>query len=528
VVLLVTSREPLHIAGEREYPLSTLAESPAVELFTERATAITPTFDADHQELIELCDRVDRLPLAIELAAARTKSFSVKSLLERIDERLPLLTSRRRDVDERQRTLRATIEWSYDLLDDDDRDLFARLSVFAGSFDATAAQAVCAADLDALDSLVDKSLLRSTHDKRFFMLETIREFALERFAASAEYEGVCRRQADLALKRARCPVDRKLRIEWRASVDLDYPNFRAALEWLRGQRHDDFLRLASRLGDYWDVRLQLAEGRYWLEQALGTPGTPSGVVTRERARSLASLAHIRWRQGDLDAARSLVDAAEAAAHELADEALLADSHSYRGGIEYTLGNLDAARVEYTNALTIHRAHGARAIVAVMEHDLGLVELSAKEYAVARRHLEESLRVSRDFELDQYEAGVLASIGYLEFLEGDVDRAESLLREGLRLTLERGGVDEGIAHDVYILAAVTAIQGRVEQACTLIGACDAAFDRVGMTREPPAERARDDVLRRGETELGGKAAKHARAHGGTFTVVDAIRYALSVD
>jgi predicted ATPase len=525
VVLLVTSREPLHVAGEREYPLAPLSEAPAVELLRQRAEAITRDFRAGYRELAELCDRLDRLPLAIELAAARTKVLSVESLLERLDRRLPLLTSRRRDVDDRQRTLRATIEWSYDLLDDDEKQLFGRLAAFSGSFDATAAQEVCDADLEVLEALVDKSLLRTTHD-RFFMLETIREYALERLLSSAEHEAIFRRHSDRALELARPPSQPQLRVEWRASIEPDYPNFRAALRRLRDRgEHEGFLTLVSRLGNYWDIRLELAEGRYWLEEALSTPYV---TMTRERGRAIATLAHIRWRQGDMATARSLIDEAEAAARHLGDEALLADTHSYRGGIEYIVGNLDAARLEYERAVTLHHAQSNLALVAVMEHDLGLVALGAKEYGRARRHLEESLRLSREVGLDQYETGVLATVGHLHFEEGDLDRADDSLKEGLRLALERDVVDASAAHDLYILAAVTALRGGIEPACVLVGASDAAFDLIGVVREPPAESARSDVLRRAEVELGPDAVKNARLRGEALTIADAVRYAVSLD
>jgi predicted ATPase len=255
IVVLVTSREPLHIAGEHEYPLAPLPESPAVELFRQRADAVAPEFDADYDDLVKLCDRLDRLPLAIELAAARTKALTVSALLERLDQRLPLLTSRRRDVDERQRTLRATIDWSYSLLDDDEKRLFERLGVFAGSFDNEAAEEACAADFDGLESLVDKSLLRRTDDGRFFMLETIREFATELRALDADADGVAAAHARhyLALAEAAEPhLNGGAQQEaWFARIERDLPNLRVALSFFRSRNEPDLeFRLAAALWEF--------------------------------------------------------------------------------------------------------------------------------------------------------------------------------------------------------------------------------------------------------------------------------------
>jgi predicted ATPase len=523
VRLLVTSREPLHVAGEREYPLSPLAESPAAELFRQRAESVAPGFEAAYGDLVELCDRLDRLPLAIELAAARTKSLSAGNLLERLDRRLPLLTSRRRDVDERQRTLRATIEWSYDLLGEEEKGAFARLAVFVGSFGADAAADVCHVHLDLLESLVDKSLLRATGDERFFMLETVREYAFEQFRSSADYDVICHRQIERALVESRCPSEPGARLGWRAFVKRDYPNFRAALERLRELGDDDeFLSLVSRLADYWDPQLQLAEGQYWLEQAIDMPYE---TMTRERARALMSLAHIRWRQGDMRAARTLIDEAEAAAREVSDQSLLADAHSNRGGVEYILGNLDAARSEYECAVALYRRHGPPGMVAVIEHDLGLVALTAEDLARARAHLAESLRVTRKIGLERYEAGVLATLGHLALEEGSLERADKALKGGLRVALERDVVDEGLAH---ILAEVTARRGDAEAACVLVGAGDAACELVGLAREPPAEKARCDVLARGQDEFGQDRLSAAVQRGKSLTMVEAVGYALSLD
>jgi len=524
VKLLTTSRERLAVSGEQEYTVPTLPLDAAVDLFTQRARQLKPSFEPD-DHVAEIAHRVDGLPLALELAAARVKVLSAEGIAKRLDQSLTLLTAGARDAPRRQQTLRATIEWSYDLLDPADQQLLACLAVFAGSLDVESAVVVCSADLDGLQSLVDKSLLRETEDGRFFMLETIREYALERFELSHDHEEIRRRHADRALKRAKSPLDRNLRLEWHAAIERDYPDFRGALTWLREiGDHQSLLQLASRLGSYWDARLQLAEGRLWLEEALEA----SLEVTPERGRALATLGHIRWRQGDLPAARSSIAMAEAAARDLGDEVLLADAHSYRGGLESMAGNLKAARAEYEKATALHRARSDTALVAVMEHDLGLISVTEKDYPRARRHFEESFRLARESGVDWYAAGVLASLGYLELEEGNLERANSAVKEGLRLALDLGVVDTSTAHDLYTLAAVTMLRGEPPAACVLVGASDAAFDLAGVAREPTAERAREETLRQAEARMGGEAMERAYARGSALTVVEAVEYAVSLD
>jgi predicted ATPase len=524
VKLLTTSRERLAVAGEQEYTVPTLRPGDAVDLFTQRARQLKPSFEPD-DHVAEIVRRVDGLPLAVELAAARIKVLTAEGIARRLDESLALLTAGTRDAPRRQQTLRATIDWSYDLLDRPDQQLLARLAVFAGSFDLESAEIVCEADLDGVQSLVDKSLLRETESGRFFMLETIREYAMERFDASRDQEDIRRRHADLALERAIPLLNRELRPDWYAAVDRDYPDFRAALTWLREiGDHESLLQLASRLGAYWDARLQLSEGRLWLEEALAV----SLEVTPERGHALATLGHIRWRQGDLSAARSSIDSAEAVARHLDDEVLLADAFSYRGGIEYVAGNLVAARSQYESAIALHRAHSDLALVGIMEHDLGLISVTEKDYPSARRHFEESLQLAREIGRDGYAAGVLGSLGYLELEEGNLARADIALKDGLRLALDRGVVDTSTAHDLYTLAAVTVALGDPSAACVLIGASDWAFDLAGMVREPPADRARADTLRQSEAEIGPEATKRACARGSTLTVVEAVEFALSLD
>jgi predicted ATPase/class 3 adenylate cyclase len=265
--LLITSREPLHVGAEFEYPVGPLREREAVALFIERATAVKPDF-SDDGAITEICRRLDCLPLALELAAARVKALSAAELLKRLDKRLPILTGGPRDAPERQRTLRATIAWSYELLREDEQRAFARFAVFAGSCTIEAAVEVCHADLDTVAALIDKSLLRREGD-RYFMLETIGEYALERLEESGEHEELRQRHGEYFLEQARS-VEGLIRSPQAAGaldrLERDHGNLRAALQWISGETPDRPLRLAiwglaARLHGFGDQALERRDAR---------------------------------------------------------------------------------------------------------------------------------------------------------------------------------------------------------------------------------------------------------------------------
>ena len=310
LTVLVTSREPLHIVGEREYPVTPLPEPEAVALFVDRATAAKPDF-AEEDAVIEICHRLDCLPLAIELAAARVKVLAANDLLKRLDRRLPILTGGPRDAPERQQTLRATIAWSYELLSPEEQQAFARLAVFAGGCTLEAAEDVCEASLDTVAALIDKSLLYREED-RYFMLETIGEYALERLEEDGELDAVRQRHAEYFLAQARS-VEDLVRSPQAAraldSLERDHENLRAALQWLSGET-DRPLRLAvwglaARLHGFADLALD----RRKADEAarLYRESLEIGLQLRDElqiAYCLAGLAAVEAQQGKLgDAAR---------------------------------------------------------------------------------------------------------------------------------------------------------------------------------------------------------------------------------
>jgi predicted ATPase/class 3 adenylate cyclase len=330
--VLATSRTPLRLYGEHEYPVPPLAlpdpgqlpsverltQYEAVRLFVERAQAAKADFSITNESapaVAEICHRLDGLPLAIELAAARIKLLTVQAMLARLGNRLRLLTGGARDLPERQRTLRSTIEWSYGLLEEGEKVLFARLSAFAGGRTLEAMEAICDAGgdlavdvLDGLTSLVDKSLLKQEEgaggEPRFVMLETIHEFAREKLRESGEAEDIRRLHAEyfLALaEEAEPAVEGEQQPAWLDRLEEEHDNIRAALSWSLGQDRDPelALQMGAALGEFWYLRGHFSEARRWLEEALAESG---GTPTAAHARSLQRVSWLAFLQGDLDRA----------------------------------------------------------------------------------------------------------------------------------------------------------------------------------------------------------------------------------
>jgi predicted ATPase len=332
--VLVTSREPLHLAAEREYAVPPLAPAEGVELFSARARALNPDFEANGV-VTEICRRLDDLPLALELAAARTKVLSPDQILERLEQRLPLLTGGARDLPERQRTLRATIQWSYDLLAENERQLLCRLAVFSGGCTLEAAEEVVAADIDTLQSLMEKSLLRHTQE-RYWMLESIREYAAEHLEDGGEAAGLRRRHADYFLELVET-AGLALEPEGEQQYGLvrqELDNVRAALDWGFETDPERALRLASALDGFWAV-MAPTEGMRRLEALLQRAPNAALAVRARAFRAYGSSANPA---GDDEKAERAYEQSLDAYRKIGDERgvavllhRLGTSAFYRGG-----------------------------------------------------------------------------------------------------------------------------------------------------------------------------------------------------
>jgi predicted ATPase len=555
--IVVTSRAALHLYGERELPVLPLAmpdaqavlpidavlKFSAVALFVQRAAAARPDFELNRvnaSAVTEICARLDGLPLAIELAAARVKVLSPSAILTRLSSRLQLLTGGSRDLPERHQTLRAAMDWSYDLLSAAEQKLFRRMSVFVGGCNLEGIEAVCDArsdlNLDLLDgiaSLVDKSLVRQIEEgsgeSRFRMLQTIREYAIEKLAANGEEAFVRRAHAAYCVVLAEEDATDKggtEAAEWLERLGVEYGNFRAALEWLIQSGDAEWgLRLGTALFRYWEVRELLSEGRDRLSRLLQLPGAAS--PTKLRMRALFAAGVLASVQGDYDAAETLIHESQDLAHQLGDKMSVAVSLNAqatfaksRGDVSHAeilfeaslelwrelgdpkavaralsnlanvlkmQGSYDRARSLYAECLGIFRSLGDMAGVAWSLNYQGDVACEQGDSNEAKVLYERSLAIFREIGEGWGIAGTLADLGNLAREQRDYPRSHKLYTESLGLFQELNH-KRGIARLLECFAITASAEGNAERALKLAGAAAALRLAIGVPLTP-AEQAR---------------------------------------
>jgi predicted ATPase/class 3 adenylate cyclase len=488
--VLVTSREVLHVRAEHEFAvpplelpdpahlseLAAIARAPSVALFLQRAQAVKPEFRltiTNARAVAEICVRLDGLPLAIELAAARMKLLSPQVLLTRLGRRLAMLTGGSRDVPARQQTLRNTIEWSYQLLNAWEQRLFRRLSVFVGGCTLLAAEAVCTLPddgegevLDGVASLIDKSLLKrverageGSEEPRLLMLETIREYGLEVLAARGEEEAARRAHADYFMQfaeEAEPALKGPQLVMWLERLEREHDNLRAALQWaLEGGRAEMALRLGTALERFWVVRGYRNEGRAFLERALAGS---AGVAADVRAKALIAAARLAFIQSNYDQGEAFAQESLALFRELGDRRGVALSLDRLGMAAWRRGDFSAARVLMEEDLALFREVGDQDRVAWSLFTLGLLNSKQGEYTRACDLFEESLALFRKL---GNKRGIAASLtqlaGTLFVSQGNQVMIYPLLEEGLSLDREVGD-KEGIAVSSLLLAWVALNQG----------------------------------------------------------------------
>jgi predicted ATPase len=429
--VLVTSREPLHVMGEQEYEVPPFVHEEAVGFFLARARAVKPNFRLD-EAVSGICQRLDDLPLALELAAARVKALSSAQILDRLKQRLPLLTGGPRDAPERQQTLRATIEWSYELLSEEEQKLFARLAIFAGGCTLEAAEQVCDADLDKLQSLVEKSLVRQTNE-RFWMLETIREFAGEQLARAGEYGSTAAAHAEYfaaMAARAESRVGTSDEATWIKLLAREHDNVRAALAYSDGSPRQ--LRLASALWRFWEQQGHYSEARRWLRAALaqreGAPPTHvagallgAGLLARIQgdfeqaeqltkesiavaqgaglrlleARAVGSLGNIALARRDFRRGAELLAHTEALLRELGDERRLAITMANRAYLALEMGDFEVAFALANESRGLSRKMGDALNIVSADLNLSVAARSLGRHETAKEALQEALELARD-------------------------------------------------------------------------------------------------------------------------------------
>jgi len=575
--ILVTSRAALHLYGEHEFPVPPLAlpdsrsvpavevlsQYPAVALFVQRAVAAKPDFELNRENasaITEICARLDGLPLAIELAAARVKVLSPFSMLTRLASRLQLLTGGARDLPQRQQTLRAAMDWSYDLLNAAEQKLFRRLSVFVGGCTLEGVEAVCDTTgdltldlLDGMASMVDKSLVQQVEqakgESRFVMLETIREYALEKLQASGERASTKRAHAAyclvLAEEEASEPGDAQ-GTEWIGRFALEHDNFRAGLEWLTETGDAEWgLRLGTALFRFWEIREYLAEGRDRLGRLLKLAG--AAAPTKARTRALFAAGVLAGEQGDYASAETHISESQNIARQLGDNTGVAVSLNAlavfardRGSIAKAralfeeslalwreLGNLkavaralsnlanvvklqgdyDRARSLYEECLSIFRGLGDRTGVAWSLNYQGDVARDQGDSAAARALYEQCLAIFRELGDRWGIAGTLADLGSLAREQRDYSCAHSLYRESIIIFQELDH-KRGIARLLECFACSAAAQVQAERSLRLAGAAAALRQNIGAPLTPAEQvklEASLDPARQGMTNTAGATA-----------------------
>jgi predicted ATPase len=482
--VVVTSRAPLRLNGEHEYSVPSLSMSEAVSFFAARASTVSSAFEltsASEATIAEICDRLDRLPLALELAAVRMKLLTAEQLLARLEKRLELLTAGPRDLPARQRTLRATIEWSYDLLGEQERQLFPRLAVFAGGFTLESAERVCNASLDDVSSLIDASLLWRTAGDRLSMLATIREYALERLEASGEEGELRGRHAHWFLDlsdQAREALTGARQAEWLERLELEHDNFRAALEHaIRCLDSELALGLVVRLWRFWLLRAHLSEGRAWFERALSiAEGSP-----HLRAEALRGAAALASSQGDYLHARAFSQESVELSRTLGDTAGLARALSNLGNTLVDGGDPTDAAPLYEESVELLRQLGDDWGVAVATLNRGYLALRMGDYRNAQRLCDESLGGFRQLGDSEGMLRSLIGLGFSAVRLGELEQAVKLFAEGLELARALNDIPD-LADLLDGLAACYGAAGDAARAARLLGAAERLREPLGAVRD----------------------------------------------
>jgi predicted ATPase len=559
--VLVTSRTVLRLSGEHEVGVPPLSLPPAgesqeaasllrygaVRLFVERARAANPDFALTAENagaVAEICRRLDGLPLALELAAARVRILPPQALLARLDSRLGVLTGGARDLPERQRTLRNAIAWSYDLLGVDDRMLFARLGVFEGGFDLQAADAVrgdtaAGAEgspdiVDALGALVDQSLLRQEErhgEPRFTLLETIREYALERLRETADWREAHDRHAAyyLALAEAAEPALKgPAQLVWLQRLETEHDNLRAALSrFLEQDRIEEAVRLAWGLWLFWWFHGHVEEGGRWMEEILTRSGS---LPPYPRARALSGVGVMAFARGDYARAQSLLEQSLPLFREVGDKSGVAGALIIPGQVATFRGEYARAEELLEESLALYREVGDEWDVALVLNFLGVIPLRQGENERAARLFAEGLTVARRVG-DRLPIRVsLYNLALVRQAQGDLAGARQLLEEGVALSAEAGD-DASVAYDLEGLAALAGQQDQPERAARLFGAAEALWEAVGgvpVYAYAPDRSGHDHTVAAVRSRMDRAAYEAAWAQGRALGRGGAVEYARQKD
>jgi predicted ATPase/class 3 adenylate cyclase len=604
VHILASSREPLNISGEQSFRVPSLAlpdpkgvqtmealsQFEAVRLFIERAQAVQPSFavtNTNAPAVAQVCFHLDGIPLAIELAAARVRALSVEEINARLDNRFRLLTGGSRTALPRQQTLRALIDWSYDLLTEKEKALLCRLAVFAGGWTLEAAEKVVAGGdeqealedfevLDLLTALVDKSLVayeedyqkaEETRGSRYRLLETVRQYAGERLGERGEAEVVrdnhlswCVALADKAGPHLQGPDG----TAWLTCLETEHDNLRAGLTWAgtSSERAGQGLHLAGILAPFWHIRGHWSEARSHLEAALGQEGAEGS--TMDRARALNALGTFAFRNGDWQMARRVWEQALAISREMGNRNFEAANLSNLGNIQVALGDFEAALSLYEQALAINLEMGNRTGEAANLYGLGNVKSGHGEWEAARSHFEQSLAICREIGNNSSQILTLQLLGSVLYKQGQRGAAHSHWEQALLLSRELGNrsgearilrelgiaaLDQGalpearryfvqclilrrqLGEHVGVLdaledwAALTLAEGDAARAACLLSARQREYQSLSVAWAPDQKDRHEKIRSAAHSALGDDAFRAACDAGQAMTLEQAADYAM---
>jgi non-specific serine/threonine protein kinase len=589
---LVTSQAALRLREEREFPVpplalpdadsdaeGSLAGSPAVEFFLDRARAVKPGFELTNENtaaVAGICRRLDGLPLAIELAAARVKLLSPQAILGRLEQRFDLLTGGAHDLPARQRTLRDAIDWSYNLLEPSEQALLARLGVFAGGCSLEVADAVCGDRMnlgevfEGLASLVDKSLVRQSDgadgEPRFGLLETIRAYALERLEAEGELDELHRRHAERYLElvlAAEPELTRANQALWLNRLDEENDNIRAALSWTIASGQVELgLQLAGALVRFWSTRGLMGEGRRWLGEALASS---EGVAHTTLAKAYFASGYAALGEGDFVPAKEAFERSLELAQEVGDSSAEAATLAQLAWLAMSAGQFEEASELAEKSTELATATGDKLTASGALSTLAEIAAANDDYAEAIGLFERGLALRRGLGDKRLTANSLLRLGRAELTRGDDDRATALLEEGLalarqvrdtwsisvavanlgRVQLRTGGdparayplLAEGLklardrndkrvmAECVQGLAAFNALEGRAREAARLFASADLLLETTGAALSQAEEAIRDQFLTPLQTGLGEPAFASEWEAGRSLTPDEVVALAL---
>jgi len=539
VRLLITSRAALRVNGEAITSVGPLPESDAIVLFADRSNAVQPAFrltEDNSKSVVQICRRVEGIPLAIELAAGRARMMAPAEILTRLQDSFGVLAGGSRSADARHETLKAAMDWSYRLLNEEEQRLFRRLAVFAGGFSLEAAEAVCAYDgldrdatMHLLGRLVEQSLVnvnmagQGPARTRYGLLETLREYGRAKLEESLEADVIRRRHAAhfVALAESAAPkLDERDRLEWLERLDLDRDNLRAVFEKSAGTNADTHLRLAVALTAFWDARGGYSEGRARLTSALSRAGKPSRVG----AEAMRSAGFMAWAQGDFTAATSWCEKSLKLCRRLRDRRGEGMCLQQLGQIAFQQDDFSRARSLLDGGLAIATELRDEHLASLCRFRLGMIALQDGDLEASSKLLQASLESGRRAGYEEMVVMSLLALGHLAVREGRLEEAGAFLSEGLVTWRDRGGPRQ-IASLIEAFAVLAAARGDAPRALRLAASAEILRKEIAAAPAYTFQRDLMERLRPALEGLGDQASEAARLDA-PMSREEAIAYALT--